>query len=207
MKKILLSTLAVRALFAANNADLEAKIKNLEKQVAELKKMAITNQQKINPIAANNHLFWSYDLRSSVDFIQYKLSNGDKKANNVLSNRVTLTGVAKPSDNLKATLKLEANNIFGMSGQDDMAQMYDNSNWTANETPDDTTLRVKEAFFNYFFGEDGQYMFSAGRRPAVGGYPANLRENDPATSPVAHLVNMEFFLYMAVFSENIFQIG
>jgi hypothetical protein len=70
--------------------------------------------------------------------------------------------------------------------------MYDNSNWTANETPDDTTLRVKEAFFNYFFGEDGQYMFSAGRRPAVGGYPANLRENDPATSPVAHLVNMEF---------------
>jgi len=35
-------------------------------------------------------------------------------------------------------------------------------------------------------------MFSAGRRPAVGGYPANLREGDNPTSPVAHLVNMEF---------------
>jgi hypothetical protein len=35
-------------------------------------------------------------------------------------------------------------------------------------------------------------MFSAGRRPSVGGYPANLREGDVATSPVAHLVNMEF---------------
>jgi hypothetical protein len=79
-----------------------------------------------------------------------------------------------------------------MNGAQPTTLGWDNSNWTGNETPDDTTLRVKEAFFNYFFGEDGQYMFSAGRRPAVGGYPANLRENDPATSPVAHLVNMEF---------------
>jgi len=84
---------------------------------------------------------------------------------------------------------LEANNAFGMNQP---KNDYANSNWTASETPDDTNLRVKEAFFNYFFGDEGQYMFSAGRRPAVGGYPANLREGDVPTSPIAHLVNMEF---------------
>ena len=195
MKKLLLSTLAVGALFAQNNsADLEAKIKNLEKQVAELKKIAVSNQEKVNPIAANNHLFWSFDLRSSVDFIQYKLSNGNKKANNVLSNRVTLTGVAKPSDNLKATLKIQANNIYGMDGKNDATVLgYDNSNWTANETPDDTNIRVKEAFFNYHFGPNNALMFSAGRRPATEGFPANYRAGDAhANSPLAHLINLEF---------------
>jgi hypothetical protein len=194
MKKILLSTLAVGALFAGTNADLEAKIKNLEKQVAELKKIAISNQEKVNPIAANNHLFWSFDLRSSVDFIQYKLSNGDKKSNNVLSNRVTLTGVAKPSDNLKATLKIQANNIYGMNGNRNATVLgYDNSNWTANETPDDTNIRVKEAFFNYHFGPNNALMISAGRRPATEGFPANYRAGDEhANSPLAHLINLEF---------------
>ena len=35
-------------------------------------------------------------------------------------------------------------------------------------------------------------MFSAGRRPATNGFPANLREGDDPESPLAHLINMEF---------------
>ena len=112
MKKLAISALAVGALFAqSTSADLEAKIKQLEKQVKELRQIAISNQKKVNPIAANNHLYWSYDLRSSVDFIQYKMANNDKKSNNVFTNRVLLTGVAKPSDNLKATLRVVAYNV------------------------------------------------------------------------------------------------
>ncbi len=70
---------------------------------------------------------------------------------------------------------------------------YDNSNWTANETPDDTSLRVSQAFFNYYFGENNEFMFSAGRRPATEGYPAHFRAGDEhANSPLAHLINLEF---------------
>jgi len=189
MKKVVLSVLTIGTLFAQSNTDLQIKLKKLEKEVNELKKIALSNQRKVNPISANNHLYWNYDLRSSIDFIQYKLSNGDKKANNILSNRIILTGFAKPHDNLKGTIRIEANNIYGMTGANNS---YDNSNWTANETPDDTNIRVKEAYFNYWFGENNGLMFSAGRRPATEGYPANLREGDNPNSPIAHLVNMEF---------------
>jgi len=192
MKKLVISALAVGVLFAQNdNASLEKQIKELKAKLERVEKMAITNQKKVNPIAANNHLFWSYDLRSAVDFIQYKINGGDKKSNNVLTNRVLLTGVAKPSDNLKATLRIEAYNIYGMDGN--FYAMYQNNNALANETPDDTGIRVRDAYFNYHFGPNNGLMFSAGRRPAVEGYPANFRAGDTnANSPLAHLINMEF---------------
>jgi len=194
MKRLLLSSMAVGLLFAGNtNTDLEAKVKKLEKEIAQLQKEVNTNREKVNPISANDHIYWGFDLRSSLDFIKYKLSNGDKKTNNILSNRVILKGLYQPSDNLKLNFELQANSVFGMNGDNNATTLgYDNSSWTADETPDDTNLRVKEAYFNYFFGEDNSYMFSAGRRPATEGYPANLREGDRAKSPIAHLVNMEF---------------
>ena len=197
MKKFIISALAVGALFAqSDNASLEKQIKELKAKLSQVEKMAIENQKKVNPIAANNHLFWSLEIRSAVDILHYKLSNGDKKANNIFTNRVILTGVAKPADNLKATLKIQAYNIFGMDGKnkDEMPVLgYDNSNWTANETPDDTNIRVKEAFFNYYFGPNNALMFSAGRRPATEGFPANFRAGDEhANSPLAHLINLEF---------------
>jgi outer membrane murein-binding lipoprotein Lpp len=193
MKKLLISAVAVASLFASPTVEeLQKQINDLQTQLKELKanqENTSVSLQQVKQTHYEDHINFHFGIRSSIDFIHYKTKSGKTYSNNILSNRVTLTGLAKVDDNLKATLKIEANNIFGMNGG---SGAYDNSNWTANETPDDTTLRVKEAFFNYFFGEDGEYMFSAGRRPAVGGYPANLREGDAPTSPVAHLVNMEF---------------
>ena len=195
MKKLLLSTLAIGALFAADNSDvskqietLKNKINQLEKQVQENKKIAFKAKKMAAPIASNDHMYWSAELRSSFDYIHQEMKSGKVYANNVLSNRVRLKGLAQASGNLKFNLEIQANNMFGMNHP----AQYDNSNWTANETPDDTTLRVKEAYFNYFFGDDGEYMFSAGRRPATEGYPANLRADERAKSPIAHLVNLEF---------------
>jgi len=195
MKKVLLSTALVASLFAMNNnSDVNAKIEKLQKEINNLKQELINTQVKVNPIAANSHLFFSLDLRTSYDLIHYKLANDKKKGNQIFSNRVILTGVAKPADNLKATVKIEANNIFGMNGNNNPVTLgYDNSSWTANETPDDNTIRLKQAFFNYWFGPNGDgFMFSAGRRPATEGFPANLREGDDPNSPLAHLINMEF---------------
>jgi len=193
MKRLLLSAIAVGTLFAAPTIDdLQKQINNLQSQLKELKASQENTAIKVQKVGARHYednINFHYGIRTSLDYLHYKMKSGKTYSNNILSNRVTLTGLAKVDDNLKATLKIEANNIFGMNGK---IPTYDNSNWTANETPDDTTLRVKEAFFNYFFGKDGEYMLSAGRRPAVGGYPANLREGDVPTSPIAHLINMEF---------------
>ena len=197
MKKVLLSTMVVASLFAANNNNdvqkeinsLKAKIEKLQQQVNQNQNLALSNMKKVNPIAANNHLYWSYDIRTSFDYLDYKLSNNKHKTNNVFSNRVILKAFAKPASNLLAKLTIEANSIFGMNGNNNL--QYDNANWVANETPDDLNLRVKEAYFAYFM-DNNNLMFSAGRRPADEGFPANLRDGDAPNSPIAHLVNMEF---------------
>ena len=236
MKKLILSASVVASLFAAPTIEsLQKQILELQKQLEELKaaqqkqnelkkeiedlkakqeKQDDRYYKKVAPIVSNTHLFWSLDLRSSLDYIHQKTTSGagytkvtpnldgtvtfsdfsqnitsKKYYNNILYNRVILTGVYKPSDNLKATLKLQVNNMYGMNHSANNSP-YNNISWVASETPDDTNVRLKEAFFNYYFGDD--LMFSAGRRPATNGYPANLREGDEPNSPLAHLINMEF---------------
>ncbi len=228
MKKLVLSALAVGALFAqSNNANLEAKIKKLQNEINQLQQMVISNTKKVNPLFANSHLFFSYDLRTTFDYLHETTTSGygyttvtpnsdgtvtfsnmkyvprQTYVNNIFTNRVILTGVAKPSDNLKATVQIEANNIFGMNSEEQYSP-YQNISWVTNETPDDTNLRLKEAFFNYFFGPDQGLMFSAGRRPSTEGFPMNLVYNDPANSPLAHLVNIEFDGFSFEISNDIF---
>jgi hypothetical protein len=210
MKKILLSAVSVGLIFAAQptNQELVQKLNDLQKQIEQLqaiikknqqaikknkkiikknKKKIVVNKNKANPFAANDHLYWGFDLRTSYDDIVKKTTDGDKHAGQVLSNRVILSAMYKPSDNLKANLKLSANKVFGVNYTNNQ-----DNDWVTNETPDDDTVRVKEAFFNYFFGPDNGLMFSAGRRPATEGFPANLREDDLANSPLSHSINMEF---------------
>ena len=196
MKKFLLAGSVVASLFAQPTVEeLQQQINSLQKQLKEVKANVESQNsryyKKVGPIVSNTHLFFDADLRTTFDYIYQETKNGDKYANNIFTNRLILSGVAQPADNLKFNLKIEANEMFGMNSNDANSQ-YNNISWVANETPDDTNIRIKEAYFNYWFGEDNGYMFSAGRRPATNGYPANLREGDRAESPVAHLVNMEF---------------
>ena len=206
MKKLLISTVAVGSLFAAPSIEeLQKQLQVLQTQIQELKKAQETQAKEVKEVKSSqekvaenlqgvkqahyeDHINFHFSIRSALDAIHYKTTSGKVLDNTVLSNKVNLTGFAKVNDSLRATLKLEAYNAFGMNYSETDA----NVNWIANETPDDINVRVREAFFNYFFGEDGQYMFSAGRRPSVDGYPANLRETVAPTSPIAHLMNMEF---------------
>jgi hypothetical protein len=211
MKKILLSASVIAGLFAQPTIEeLQKQIQMLQKELQQLKenqqkvekKVEKQNERyysKVSPIVSNTHLFLSFDLRTSYDRIEEKTSdytdsNGNKHgeekySNSIFSNRIELIGVAQPAENLKANLVLQANNIFGMNRENGPFQ---NVSWISSETPDDTTVRVKEAYFNYWFGPDNGFMFSAGRRPATNGFPANLRENARAESTLAHLINLEF---------------
>jgi len=216
MKKLLLSASVVAGLFAQPTIDsLQKQINDLQQQLKELKAKQETQNdryyKKVAPVVTNSHLFWSFDLRTSYDAISKKTTSGilysvdpmtmkvtptgmqtetKNHTGQVLSNRVILTGVYKPSDNIKATVKVQANKVFGMNTINQMSNPFQNVDWVTNEDPDDANIRLKEAFFNYYFGDD--FMFSAGRRPATNGFPANLREGDDPASPLANLINMEF---------------
>ena len=190
MKKLLLSATVVAGLFAQPTIDsLQKQINELQKQLKELKaKQEAQNDRyykKVAPITANNHLFWSFDLRTTYDAIFQETTAGGtitdyqsypskgktdfkqgmqtaKKtySNHIFTNRVILTGVYKPSDNLKATVKVEAYNMFGRNDATDMmGNPFQNVPWVANETPDDIDIRLKEAFFNYHFGDDLMFFY------------------------------------------------
>jgi hypothetical protein len=79
------------------------------------------------------------------------------------------------------------NRAFSMGG------MFD---WTTNEALTDDTLKVRQAYWLYLgdkaFGLDMPWTFSIGRRPSTNGFLANLRDDDPAQSPLGHTINVEF---------------
>jgi hypothetical protein len=174
--------------------------------------------KKVSPVVANSHLFFSLDLRSAYDVITKETTDGfgykaipnfynpgtftvkdfnpqEKKTHTgqVWSNRFIVTGIAKPSDNLKATIQLQMDKVFGPASDINMLDApFQNFDWVSNEDADDNTVRVKAAWFNYYFGPDNGLMFSIGRRPSTEGFPANLKSEDEPNHPPAHMVNMEF---------------
>ncbi len=196
---------------------LEQELKTLQQQVKQNSQLTIQNMKKVNPLFTNSHLFFSLDLRSAYDYIRKETTSGigydaipeltnpgtfdiknihpvgeETHTGEVWSNRFIVTGVARPSDNLKATIKLEMNKVFGPSNINQVNNPFQNFDWVNNETADDNTVRVKSAWFNYFFGPDNGLMFSIGRRPSTEGFPANLKSEDNPNHPPAHIVNMEF---------------
>jgi hypothetical protein len=68
--------------------------------------------------------------------------------------------------------------------------------WTANEALSDNALKVRQAYWLYLgdeaFGADIPWTFSIGRRPSTNGFLANLSQDDPAQSPLGHVINVEF---------------
>jgi len=64
----------------------------------------------------DDHINWHFDLRSTLDQLNYKTKSGKSYANSVLTNRVQLFGMANATDNLKANVAVQATNVFGMNG-------------------------------------------------------------------------------------------
>ena len=100
---------------------------------------------------------------------------------------------AQPADNLVFKGSLGAYKMFGNNSAT-AHNAFQNMDWFSSETPDDGTIRLREAYFLYF-GDMGDVHYSAsfGRRPSVDGFLTNLRADnaDPA-SPIGHNINMEF---------------
>lgn len=211
MKKIvtlsLIAALAMTGANAASNAQLSAQLNSLETELADLKKQLDKQNTKINKVKAhdaNDNIKWGVDLRTSIDNINYDMADGRSPGNSSLMGlRLWLNMAYAPDRHNVFKGQLSMNKAFGADfglGNDmsmmrgfGMGSMFD---WTGNEALSDNTLRVRQAYWLYLgdtaFGADIPWTFSLGRRPSGGGFLANLRNDDPETSPLGHVINVEF---------------
>lgn len=145
-----------------------------------------------------NHLKFGVDYRFALDNLQYKMADGSTQKNNAfMTNRLWVNMDWKATDTLSFTGQLAYNKAFGArSGwQSNMASM-DTFDWISNENAYDDVVRVRTAYFLYrndtFLGTDIPWTFSVGRRPSTNGHLINLRDDDGASSPMGHAINVEF---------------
>ena len=191
MKKfVALSAVAAMAIFAnASEAD----------DIAKLKEELSTLKEQLTAVKihdANDNVKLSIDFRSSYDNIQYEtagtMGQVEEPKNVLLSNRLIIGMEAQPVENLTFKGSLAVNKVFGHNNY--TAQNgFNNYDWFGTVTPDDNTVRLREAYF-VWFGSMGDIdtTFSVGRRPSLNGSPTNLRDDDRAASPNSHNINMEF---------------
>ncbi|WP_457744972.1 DUF3373 family protein [Sulfurimonas sp.] len=162
----------------------------------------------LNRATNGNHLKFNVDYRYTIENMQYKMADGSKVNNDAfMTNRLWLNMNWAASKHISFTGQLAYNKAFGArSGANDGA--YETFDWIANENAYDDTLRVRSAYFLYknntFLGADMPWTFSLGRRPSTNGHLVNLRDDDPAASPMGHSINVEFDGLSSKFSlENV----
>ena len=172
-------------------------IADLQKQIDKLK----TKQGQINAQSANDNIKWGVDFRTSIDSINYDMANGDSYENkDLLAMRLWLNMAYAPDSHNIFKGQLSMNKAmgadfagpFGRGGAFTMS----NFDWVANEALTDNSLKVRQAYWLYLgddlFGADIPWTFSLGRRPSTGGFLGNLRNDDAAQSPLAHVIDVEF---------------
>ena len=202
MKKIisasLVTMMAITGASAISNAELAAKLNDLESELAKVKKKLKKQNKKINKVKAHDsgdNIKWGVDLRTGLDNISYDMADGSKQGkHDLLSMRLWLNMAYAPDANNVFKGQLSMNKAFGA----DFAQtgLFNYFDWTTNEALNDNAVRVRQAYWLYLgesaFGLDMPWTFSLGRRPSTGGFLANLREDDSAQSPLGHVINVEF---------------
>ena len=202
MKKFIAPLLVGAALTSAFAADdLAKEVAALKAQMAELKnaqaKMNIdalrAQVSEIKAHDAGDNIKWTVDFRTAYDVVDYKVQNASDVSNAIWTNKMILGMASQPADNLVFKGALGVYKMFG-NNTSTAYNGFQNMDWFASQTPDDSTVRLREGYFLYF-GDMGEVHYSAsfGRRPSVDGFMTNLRADnaDPA-SPVGHNINMEF---------------
>ena len=174
----------------------EKRIEKIEKKLDTVSKTATAAKVQ----SANDNLKWDVDFRTQVDNIQYKHADGSKSENNaLLTNRLWLGAKYKADDNSSFHGKLSYNKAFGDTANHSQSNTnpgYANFDWVTNENATDNTIKLKEAYWLYtqekLFGSDIPWAASVGRRPSTDGLPINIRNDQPANSPLSHVVDVEF---------------
>ncbi|MDD5210933.1 MAG: DUF3373 family protein [Sulfuricurvum sp.] len=171
---------------------------NEEKSIPEQLEDIHDQLSTLNKRTNGNAIKWDVDFRTSVDNLSYKMADGSKQTNDALfSNRLWLGMNYAATKNLSFTGQLAYNKTFGQRSMvNPTTAGMEGFDWISSEAAYDDTLRVRSAYFYYqddeFLGTDIPWTVSVGRRPSTEGHLVNLRENDQASSPLAHTINVEF---------------
>lgn len=167
---------------------------DVAKEIEEIKDQLSNINKKTN----GNTIKWDVDFRTTVDNLHYTMADGSKAKNDALfSNRLWLGMNYAATKNLSFTGQLAYNKTFGQRtlGNSAAAGM-EGFDWISSEAAYDDTLRVRSAYFFYndddFLGTEIPWTLSIGRRPSTEGHLINLRDDQKASSPLAHIVNTEF---------------
>jgi hypothetical protein len=151
---------------------------------------------RLNKNTGGNHLKFGVDFRTSYDNVKYKMVDGTEQKNDaLLSNRLWLNMSWAATENMSFTGQLAYNKFYGQRSGTGYAP-FETFDWITNENPYDDIVRVRSAYYFYrndtFLGTDIPWTFSLGRRPSTNGHLINYRDDDPAASPMAHTINVEF---------------
>ncbi|MCR4941472.1 MAG: DUF3373 family protein [Campylobacter sp.] len=169
----------------ANNAE-------VEKNTADIKSLK-TQVSKLNAKTGGDNVKFDIDFRTAYDDLHYKYNGAKNQHNGIWTNKLILGMQAQPVDNLAFKGSLAAYKIFGQNNIAN-SSYFQNFDWYDTQKPNDTALRIREAYFLYF-GSLGEipFNFSFGRRPSLDGFLTNLRaDNANPGSPIGHNINMQF---------------
>ena len=173
---------------------------SIEDQIAEIQE-SITD---LNKATNGSHIKFNVDYRFTLDNLEYKMAAKNMYGNDTQSNSAFMTNRLwinmnwKASDNLSFTGQLAYNKAFGarVGVSNPTNASYETFDWITNENPYDGIVRVRSVYFLYkndtFIGADIPWTFSVGRRPSTNGHLVNLRDDDHASSPMGHTINVEF---------------
>ena len=179
---------------SSDKEDDEDEAEPIDEKLADMQE----NIDELNKRTGGNHLKFNVDFRTAVENLQYKMADGTTNSNDAfMTNRLWLGMNWAATDHISFTGQLAYNKAFGArSGANPVNSPYETFDWITNENAYDDTVRVRSAYFFYknntFVGTDIPWTFSLGRRPSTNGHLINYRDNDPASSPMGHSINVEF---------------
>ena len=179
---------------STDNEDTENDEESIKDQLAEVQE----NITELNKKTNGNHLKFGVDYRFAVENIHYKMADGSTAKNDAfMTNRFWLNMSWAATQNLTFHGQLAYNKAFGQrTDNDNIGYNFENFDWVANENAYDDIVRVRSVYFLYkddeFLGSEIPWTFSVGRRPSTNGHLINFRDDDPASSPMAHTINVEF---------------
>ena len=165
----------------------------IQEQLDELNKAL----SKVRKFTNGNHLKLTADFRTAVDNLKYVYADGTESGNDgVFTNRLWINMKYKATPKISFTGQLAYYKTYGArEGRGGFAS-YDDFDWITNETANDGAVRLRKAYFFYanetFLGTEIPWTFSVGRRPSTNGHLINYRDDDKASSPLAHAINVEF---------------
>ncbi len=170
----------------------ETSIADLEESISDL-----------NRATGGNHLKFKVDYRFAVDNLQYQMADGSTAKNDAfMTNRLWINMGYKATNNLTFKGQIAYSKAFGQRSDTNSDSStnpgynFENFDWVASENPYDDLLRVRQAYFLWqdrtFLGAQIPWTFSIGRRPSTNGHLINFRDDDHASSPLAHTINVEF---------------